>query len=167
MNKKTVSTIIAEELKKNKINDIFMLTGYGAMYLNDAIQRSNIRYIGARNEAAAPMMAEAYSKYKNSIGAVCVTAGPGATNALPGLAEAYVDSAPIIVLSGQVEKKFSADQYKDVYFRTLGTAEFSVTRILKNITKYFVTITNPLNCFFVKFDCLSDFHVFKDLAKPF
>mgnify|MGYP002002641785 CR=1 FL=1 len=45
------------------------------------------------------MMAEAYAKAKNSIGAVCVTAGPGATNALPGLAEAYVDSAPIIIIS--------------------------------------------------------------------
>ena len=49
-------------------------------------------------------MAEAYSKALNKISAVCVTAGPGATNAIPGLAEAFVDSAPIIVLSGQVEK---------------------------------------------------------------
>jgi acetolactate synthase-1/2/3 large subunit len=140
---KTISQIIAEELKKNGVNDIFMLTGYGAMYLNDAIERAKINYYGARNEAAAPMMAEAYAKYKNSIGAVCVTAGPGATNALPGLAEAYVDSAPIIIISGQVEKKFSADTYKKTFFRTLGTAEFSITRILKNITKYCVTIRDP------------------------
>jgi acetolactate synthase-1/2/3 large subunit len=140
---KTVSQIIAEELKKNGVNDIFMLTGYGAMYLNDAIERAKINYYGARNEAAAPMMAEAYAKYKNTIGAVCVTAGPGATNALPGLAEAYVDSAPIIIISGQVEKKFSADTYKKNFFRTLGTAEFSITRILKNITKYCVTIRDP------------------------
>jgi acetolactate synthase-1/2/3 large subunit len=140
---KTVSQIIAEELKKNEVNDIFMLTGYGAMYLNDAIERAKINYYGARNEAAAPMMAEAYAKYKNTIGAVCVTAGPGATNALPGLAEAYVDSAPIIIISGQVEKKFSADTYKKTFFRTLGTAEFSITRILKNITKYCATIRDP------------------------
>jgi len=145
---KTVSQIIAEELKKKKINDIFMLTGYGAMYLNDAIQRAKINYYGARNEAAAPMMAEAYAKYKNSIGAVCVTAGPGATNALPGLAEAYVDSAPIIIISGQVEKKFSSDTYKKNFFRTLGTAEFSITRILKNLTKYCVTIRNPYKCLY-------------------
>lgn len=140
---KTVSQIIAEELKKNGVNDIFMLTGYGAMYLNDAIERAKINYYGARNEAAAPMMAEAYAKYKNTIGAVCVTAGPGATNAIPGLAEAYVDSAPIIIISGQVEKKFSADTYKKTFFRTLGTAEFSITRILKNITKYCATIRDP------------------------
>ena len=140
---KNVSQIIAQELKKNGIKDIFMLTGYGAMYLNDAIERAKINYYGARNEAAAPMMAEAYAKYKNTIGAVCVTAGPGATNAIPGLAEAYVDSAPIIIISGQVEKKFSADTYKKTFFRTLGTAEFSITRILKNITKYCTTIRDP------------------------
>jgi acetolactate synthase-1/2/3 large subunit len=151
---KTVSQIIAEELKKNKINDIFMLTGYGAMYLNDAIERAKIKYYGARNEAAAPMMAEAYAKYKNSIGAVCVTAGPGATNALPGLAEAYVDSAPIIVISGQVEKKFSSDTYKKTFFRTLGTAEFSITRVLKDLTKYCVTIKDPYKCLYEIQKCL-------------
>ncbi len=145
---KTVANILAEELKKNKIDDLFMLTGYGAMYLNDAIERAKIKFYAARNEAAAPMMASAYAKHKNKIGAVCVTAGPGATNALPGLAEAFVDSSPIIVLSGQVEKKFSADNYKKINLRTLGIAEFSVTRILKNITKYSVTIKNPDNCLY-------------------
>ncbi len=148
MKNKTVANILAEELKKNKINDLFMLTGYGAMYLNDAIERAKIKFYAARNEAAAPMMASAYAKHKNKIGAVCVTAGPGATNALPGLAEAFVDSSPIIVLSGQVEKKFSADNYKKINLRTLGIAEFSVTRILKNITKYSITIKNPNNCLY-------------------
>lgn len=145
---KTVSEILASELKKNKINSIFMLTGYGAMYLNDAIEKSKIKYYAARNEAAAPMMAEAYAKYSRNIGAVCVTAGPGATNALPGLAEAYVDSSPIIIISGQVEKEFSADNYKNVFLRTLGTAEFSITRVVKNITKYSVTIRNPYDCLY-------------------
>ena len=145
---KTVSEIIASELKKNKIDSIFMLTGYGAMYLNDAIEKSKIKYYAARNEAAAPMMAEAYAKYNGNIGAVCVTAGPGATNALPGLAEAYVDSAPIVVISGQVEKEFSADNYKKVFLRSLGIAEFSITRVVKNITKYSVTIRNPYDCLY-------------------
>ena len=113
------------------------------MYLNDSIEKEGIKYIAARNEAAAPMMAEAYAKAKNSVGAVCVTAGPGATNALPGLAEAYVDSTPIIVISGQVENINTADFYKKLNIRTLGTAEFSITRILKNITKYSVKLTDP------------------------
>ena len=138
-----VSDVIAKSLKKEGIKDIFMLTGYGAMYLNDSIEKEGIKYIAARNEAAAPMMAEAYAKAKNSVGAVCVTAGPGATNALPGLAEAYVDSTPIIVISGQVENINTADYYKKLNIRTLGTAEFSITRILKNITKYSVKLTDP------------------------
>ena len=143
-----VADVIAKELKKEGISDIFMLTGYGAMYLNDAIEKNKIKYFAARNEAAAPMMAEAYAKAKGGIGAVCVTAGPGATNAIPGLAEAYVDSAPIVIISGTVEKKFTADDYKNLNIRTLGTAEFSVTRILKGITKYSVSLKNPKNCLY-------------------
>lgn len=143
-----VSDVIAKSLKNHGIRDIFMLTGYGAMYLSDSIEKVGINYIAARNEAAAPMMAEAYAKANNSVGAVCVTAGPGATNALPGLAEAYVDSAPIIVISGQVEKIYTADNYKKLNIRTIGTAEFSVTKLLKNITKYSVKLTNPNLCLF-------------------
>ena len=143
-----VSNVIANTLKKAGINDIFMLTGYGSMFLNDAIEQSGINFYAARNEAAAPMMAEAYAKAKNAIGAVCVTAGPGATNALPGLAEAYVDSAPIIVISGQVENTYTADNYKKLNIRTIGTAEFSITRLLKNITKYSVKLTNPKLCLY-------------------
>jgi acetolactate synthase-1/2/3 large subunit len=143
-----VSNIIANAMKKEGISDIFMLTGYGAMFLNDAIEKAGIKFYAARNEAAAPMMAEAYSKAKNTIGAVCVTAGPGATNALPGLAEAYVDSTPIIIISGQVEKIYTADNYKKLDIRTIGTAEFSVTRLLKNITKYSVKLTDPKLCLY-------------------
>jgi acetolactate synthase I/II/III large subunit len=143
-----VSNVIANAMKKEGIKDIFMLTGYGAMFLNDAIEKAGIKFYAARNEAAAPMMAEAYSKTKNSIGAVCVTAGPGATNALPGLAEAYVDSTPIIIISGQVEKIYTADNYKKLNIRTIGTAEFSVTRLLKNITKYSVKLTDPKLCLY-------------------
>lgn len=143
-----VSKVIANALKKAGVNDIFMLTGYGSMFLNDAIEQAGIKFYAARNEAAAPMMAEAYAKAKNAIGAVCVTAGPGATNALPGLAEAYVDSAPIIVISGQVENTYTADNYKKLNIRTIGTAEFSITRLLKNITKYSVKLTNPKLCLY-------------------
>ena len=120
-----------------------MLTGYGAMYINDAIEKKD-KYYAARTKRRP--MAEAYAKYKNNIGAVCVTAGPGATNALPGLAEAYVDSAPIIIISGQVEENIVLIHTK-ITLRTLGIAEFSITKTVKNITKYAVTIRNPQNCF--------------------
>ena len=142
-----VAEILANHLK-TYVKDVFMLTGYGAMYLNDALKQSGINFYVSRNEAAAPMMAEAYSKALNKISAVCVTAGPGATNAIPGLAEAYVDSAPIIVLSGQVEKKFTTDNYKNYDVRSFGLAEFSITDAIKKFTKYSVTINNPYNCLY-------------------
>ena len=120
-----------------------MLTGYGAMYLNDAIQQTPINHYASRNEAAAPMMASAYSKLKGPIGAVCVTAGPGATNALPGLAEAWVDSSPIMVFSGQVEKKHTTNFLNIKGLRTYGTAEINIIDIVKPITKFSAIINNP------------------------
>lgn len=143
----TVSSIIAKELKVY-VKDIFMLTGYGAMYLNDAIQREGIKYFVSRNEAAAPMMAEAYARANGGIGAVCVTAGPGATNAIPGLAEAFVDSAPIVIISGQVQKIFTTDKYKNYKIRSFGVAEFSISEAIKKFTKYSKTINNPYECLY-------------------
>jgi len=143
----TVSTLLAKRLKYY-VEDIFMLTGYGAMYLNDAIQREGINYYVSRNEAADPMMAEAYAKEKGGIGAVCVTAGPGGTNAIPGLAEAYVDSAPILILSGQVQKKFTTNNYKNYKIRSFGVAEFSISEAIKKFTKYSATITDPYKCLY-------------------
>ena len=127
---------IARFLQSQGVKDIFMITGNGAMYLNDAIAQSNIEYYCARNEAAAPMMAEAYARVKQSLGAVCITSGPGSTNAVPGLAEAWVDSAPIIVLSGQVQRNHTTHNAKIPGLRTLGTAEINIIPIVKPLTKY-------------------------------
>ena len=138
-----VADYISSFLKKNKINKVFMLTGYGAMYLNDAIKKANIKYYATRNEATAPIMAEAYSRVTGKIGVACVTAGPGATNAIPGLAEAYVDSAPIIVISGQVDFKQTTNSTKLKNIRTFGTAEIDIIPIVKPLTKYCEILKNP------------------------
>ena len=69
-----VADFIASFLKKKGIKNIFMLTGYGAMYLNDAIKLSGIKYYATRNEATAPIMAESYARLKNKVGVACVTA---------------------------------------------------------------------------------------------
>lgn len=142
-NKIRVADYVADFLKKKKIDKIFMLTGYGAMYLNDAIKLKGIKYFAARNEAAAPMMAEAFARASGKVGAVCVTAGPGATNAIPGLAEAYVDSAPIIIISGQVEKKHTTHFMKIKNLRTYGTAEINIIPIVKPLTKFSAVVDTP------------------------
>ena len=119
-----------------------MLTGYGAMYMNDAIKVNNISHIAPRNEAAAPVMGIGYSRVKKNIGVVCVTAGPGATNALPGLAEAWVESVPLFILSGQVVRKFTSSS-NNYNLRTYGTAEINIINFVKNHTKYSAFIDNP------------------------
>jgi acetolactate synthase-1/2/3 large subunit len=139
----TVAEYISNFLKKKNIKNIFMLTGYGAMYLNDAIKKSGIKYYATRNEATAPIMAEAYARIKGGLGVACVTAGPGATNAIPGLAEAFVDSAPILVISGQVDLKQTTYNTKLKNIRTFGTAEINIIPIVKPLTKYAEIIKNP------------------------
>lgn len=139
-----VADYIAQFLVDKKINDIFVLTGFGAMYINDAIAANpKLKYYCVRNEATSPMMAEAYARIKSIPGAVCLTAGPGSTNAVPGLAEAWVDSAPVIVISGQVDKKHTTNYSNLPSLRTFGTAEIDIIPIVKPITKYAVMITKP------------------------
>ena len=143
-----VADYIANFLVSKDVKDIFMLTGYGAMYINDAIEISGINYYATRNEASAPMMAEAYARLKGKLGVVCVTAGPGATNALPGLAEAFVDSAPIMIISGQVETEHTTYNSK-LPLRTYGTAEINIIPIVKPLTKYAKFLDNPDDVRFV------------------
>jgi acetolactate synthase I/II/III large subunit len=126
------------------VDRIFLLTGNGAMYLNDAIaQQQRVKYYCARNEAAAPMMAESYARLSGKLGVVCVTSGPGATNAVAGLAEAWVDSAPIMIISGQgpFDQFPPAEAARGV--RSFATAAIDIIPVVKTLTKYAVTITQP------------------------
>ena len=138
-----VADYVAFFLSQRGVNDIFMLTGNGAMYLNDAIAQADINFFCARNEASAPMMAEAYARVKQSLGAVCVTAGPGSTNAVSGLAEAWVDSAPIIVISGQVQTNHTTRAAETPGLRTYGTAEIDIIPVVKSLTKYAAMVIEP------------------------
>lgn len=138
-----VADYIAQFLTQRGVKDIFMLTGNGAMYLNDAIAQSGMNFFCARNEAAAPMMAEAYARLKGSMCVVCVTSGPGSTNAVPGLAEAWVDSAPIIIISGQVQVSHTTQAAKIPGLRTLGTAEINIVPIVQPLTKYAAMVSDP------------------------
>jgi len=138
----TVADYIASFLK-SKTNEVFMLTGYGSMYLNDAIKKNGIKYYATRNEATAPIMAAAYSRVSGKLGVACVTAGPGSTNAVPGLSEAYVDSSPVLIISGQVDLKHTTIKTKSKKIRTFGTAEINIEPIVKPLTKYAKTIFDP------------------------
>ncbi len=139
-----VADYIAQFLVDKSVEDIFVLTGNGAMYLNDGIvSQSKLNFICARHETAATLMAESYARFKQSLGAVCVTSGPGAANAVSGLVEAWVDSSPILILSGQVQTSHTSRNARIEGLRTFGNAEIDIISIVKPITKYAEMITDP------------------------
>ena len=104
-----VADYIAEYLHQLGVTEVFMLSGTGSIYLDDAFSNCDgLKYYCARHEAAAVIMAEASAKLINSIGVALASTGPGGMIALSGLAEAWVDSAPVLVISGQVDTKYIA-----------------------------------------------------------
>lgn len=136
-----LSDYLIEFLVKKGIKDIFLVSGGGIMYLLDAVERNKkIKYISNHHEQASATSAEAYARVKNHISACLVTTGPGGTNAITGIAGAWVDSIPIIIISGQVKKEIIADYSKT---RQIGPQEINITDMVKPITKYAVTILRP------------------------
>ena len=118
---------------------VFLLTGNGAMYINDAMQiHPNIDYVCVRNEAVAPVAASAYSQISGKVGTVCVTAGPGAANAMPGVVEAWVDGVSIFIISGQVPSSELINYKKDL--RTFGIAGIPIIDYVQQFTKLAISL---------------------------
>jgi len=128
------------------VKHVFVLTGGGAMHLNDALSHCpDLEYICNHHEQACAIAAEAYSKATNHLGVAMVTTGPGGTNAITGLAGAWLDSTPCLFLSGQVKR---ADRmYKPdgtpLGVRQRGIQEVDIVSIVRPLTKYAVTVTDP------------------------
>ena len=134
-----VADYMADFLYKKGVRNVFMLSGTGSIHLDDAFaHQKGMQHICARHEAAAVMMAEASSKLTGNIGVVIATTGPGGTNAIGGVVEAWVDSVPILVISGQV---FSNQISPGV--RSFGVQGFNIIENVQNITKYVVQISDP------------------------
>ena len=112
---------------------IFFLSGGGCMHLVDSLGRNyEIQKICCLHEQAAVIAAEAYSQYTNNLGVALVTTGPGATNAITGVAGAWIDSTPLLVISGQVKR---SDMIGVSSVRQMGIQEVNIVPIVKPITK--------------------------------
>lgn len=142
--KKRVADIIVETLIERGITDCFVVVGGGAMHLDNALGLNpNIRKIFNHHEQACSMAADAYARLNGKPAAVCVTSGPGATNAITGVMGAWQDSLPMVVLSGQVRYSITVPQCGlDLRYR--GIQEFQIIPSVKNMTKYAVMLTDPL-----------------------
>lgn len=137
-----VSDYVIKRLEEDtNARHMFMLPGGGAMHLNDSLGKSNkIRFICTQHEQAASIAAEAYARVNNEIGLLMVTTGPGGTNALTGIAAAYVESTPVFVVSGQVKR---LDMINNQGLRQQGMQELDIVSVVKSITKYAAVVSTP------------------------
>ncbi|MDP4120447.1 MAG: thiamine pyrophosphate-binding protein [Bacillota bacterium] len=139
-NTMVLAEYVANFLVKNNINHVFSVTGGGAMHLNNALgKHPNLKVIYNHHEQACAIAAESYARYSGKIAAVCVTSGPGGTNAITGVMGGYLDSIPMLVISGQVRYDTTVHSTGRP-MRQLGDQEFNITGTVKNMTKYAVMI---------------------------
>jgi acetolactate synthase-1/2/3 large subunit len=123
------------------VRHVFMLVGGGAMHLNDSVGScERIEFVCNLHEQASAIAAETYSKVTGNLGVCLVTTGPGGTNAVTGVAGAWLDSTPCLFLSGQVKR---ADLKRDSGVRQMGVQEVDIVAVVSSITKYAVTVLDP------------------------
>ena len=128
------------------VKHVFLVVGGGAMHLNDALARCpDLEYICNHHEQASAIAAEAYAKATNNLGVCMVTTGPGGTNAITGLAGAWLDSTPCLFISGQVkraDRMFKPDG-TPLGVRQRGIQEIDIVSVVRPLTKYATTILDP------------------------
>lgn len=142
--KKRVADMITEILVENGIKTCFSVVGGGAMHLNNAFAlNSEIETIFNHHEQACAMAAEGYARLSGAMAAVCVTSGPGGLNALTGVEGAWVDSVPMIVISGHPRYETTVAA-TGLNLRCRGVQENDIVYAVKKITKYAKLVTEPL-----------------------
>lgn len=135
-----LSDYIFQFLMEKGMRQAFMLPGGGAMHLDDSLGRSGMAYVCFLHEQAAAIAAEAYGQHTNTPGLLLVTSGPGATNAITGVTAGWIDSTPMIVISGQSKRE---DLVGNKGVRQTGSQEVQIIPMVTPVTKYAVQILKP------------------------
>lgn len=145
MNKIRVADYVAQRLVDHGIEMVFLVTGGGAMHLNDALgNHPQLKYICNHHEQACAIAAEGYFRATGKLPVVNVTTGPGGTNAVTGVLGQWLDSIPAIYISGQVKWETTIYSCPEIpNLRQLGDQEGDIINIVKPITKYAQVINNP------------------------
>ena len=137
----TISDAVFARLHRLGVRDVFMLSGGYIMYLLDALGRSpGIRAWCNYHEQACAVAAESYARVNGGPGVCLVTAGPGATNALSAIAGSWVESIPVLVISGQMRRNLIADHSR---WRQMGPQEVNIIDMARPVTKYVKEVTDP------------------------
>lgn len=136
----TTSEYIFKFLYDCGCKNVYMVSGSSAMWLTDALQRNkNLNAVCCNHEQAAAMSADGYGRVNGIPGACLVTIGPGATNAVTGVAQAYLDSSPMFIISGQANSrllKYAAE----TGIRQQGCQSINLEPMVRPITKYFAAV---------------------------
>lgn len=142
-----VSNFIFQHLvEKHGIEHCFLVTGGGAMHLNDAIGHTKgLTYICNHHEQASAIAAEGYYRTCGKLCVTNVTTGPGGTNAITGVLGQYLDSIPGLYISGQIKTSTYKHTYPYLPLRQLGDQEADIVSVVTPITKYAKTVYNPLD----------------------
>lgn len=141
--KQKVSDYIADFIARWGIQDIFTVTGGGAMHLNDAFgHHEKLHCTYQHHEQACAMAAEAYARVENKMAAVCVTTGPGATNAITGVLGGWMDSIPMIIFSGQARYATTVPA-SGLPLRSMGVQECNIVPVVTPLTKYAHMVVHP------------------------
>ena len=139
-----VADYIFQTLADKGVKHVFLVTGGGAMHLNDALGKEpRIQYICNLHEQACAMAAEGYARIIGTPGVLNVTTGPGGTNALTGVAGAWLDSIPMLVISGQVKRATTIASCPELQLRQLGDQELNIVDVVRPITKYAQMVQDP------------------------
>ena len=139
-----VSDYIAKKLTESGITDVFMVTGGGAMHLDDGLgHEPGLHCIFNHHEQACAIASECYARIHNKIAAVCVTTGPGGTNAITGVVGGWLDSIPMLILSGQVRYDTTA-RSTGLGIRAMGDQEFDIVKAVDCMTKYSEMVLDPM-----------------------
>ena len=138
-----LSDYIFGQLREWGARHVFLITGGGAMHLNDSVGTSGLSYVCTHHEQAAAMAAEGYARITRTPGILNVTTGPGGINALNGVFGAWTDSIPMLIISGQVKRETCMATYGLSDLRQLGDQEVDIVRMVKGITKYSAFVNEP------------------------
>ncbi len=146
--KQRLADYVADFLVEHGIKDCFMVTGGGAMHLNDALgHREGMHCTYNHHEQACAIAAESYARVNNKMAVLCVTTGPGGTNAITGVLGGWLDSVPMFVISGQVRYDTTArymSQFTDgLPLRAVGDQEYDITKSVAPMCKYAVMLEEP------------------------
>ena len=138
-----VADFIAQFLVDNMIKTVFSVVGGGAMHLNDGFGHNKyLNCVYNHHEQACAIAAEGYYRISNELPAVCVTTGPGGTNAITGVLGAYLDSIPMLIISGQVKNEMTVAS-TGLPLRQLGDQEWDIVSTVDSMTKYAEMVVNP------------------------